>query len=51
MDEQKLDELKWVMEQIRERMNGDFYGELVFKMQHGRIIQADIKQTKKPPKG
>lgn len=49
MREQDLDALKWALAEIRERMEGGFFGEVTFKMNDGRIVNAEVRESMKPP--
>ena len=50
MTPKELDELKWIMAQIRERMENGFFGALDVKMENGRIVHLDVREGLKPPK-
>jgi len=50
MTPKEREQLKWAMDLIREKMESEFFGELLIKFQDGRIVLTEIKEQKKPPK-
>jgi len=37
------------MQEIRARLESGFYGDLTFKFVGGRLVAAEVRETKKPP--
>lgn len=49
MTNSQLEQIKWAMAELRERVEEEFFGEVTFKFQGGRFVHAEVKQSKKPP--
>jgi hypothetical protein len=42
------EQLIWCQEVLRDRLGGDWFGAVEFKIQHGRIVLAQCARTMKP---
>lgn len=51
MTPKELQQIKWAMDIIREKIEAEFYGDVTFRFQEGRITISEVKEQKKPPKG
>lgn len=48
MTQEQINELKWIMAETRERIERGFYGEIVIKLNAGRIVNASVQESIKP---
>ena len=51
MTPKELQMIKWAMDMLREKVETEFFGDVTFRFQEGRITISEIKEQRKPPKG
>ena len=49
MSPEQLHQLKWVMNETRERLERGFYGEITIKIVEGRVVLMQAQESAKPP--